>query len=94
MIIIIIDYVPGSARHVPGRKFRKIGHGYRNQFAYRIFWWVGKKRIEITWNEMHEMKWSEITWNEMKERMMNKQMNERTKRNEMKWSETEMKWNE
>ena len=81
MIIIIIDYVPGSARHVPGRKFRKIGHGYRNQFAYRIFWWVGKKRIEITWNEM-------------KERMMNKQMNERTKRNEMKWSETEMKWNE
>ena len=97
-MVYIYDYIciPGSARHVPGRKFREMGHGYtsRNQFAYRNFWWVGRKRIEITWNETHDMKWSEITWNEMKERMMNKQMYERTKQNEMKWSETKMKWNE
>ena len=29
----------------------KIGHGYRNQFAYRDCWWTGK-----TWIEMNALK--------------------------------------
>ena len=45
------DYVcniPGSARHAPGRKFRK------RDMAYRYSWWVGKKWIEMKWNAWNE----------------------------------------
>ena len=63
--------IPGSARHAPGRKFRK------RDMVYRISWWVGKRWIELKWNarnewidmiqpkwmtETNEFRWR--TWNE------------------------------
>ena len=56
------DSLPGSGRHVPGRKFRK------RDMAYRNSWWVGKKWIEMKsnawneWSDMNDLKWR--NWNE------------------------------
>ena len=38
LLLLDILSLPGSARHAPGRKFSKIGHDYRKQFAYRTCW--------------------------------------------------------
>ena len=48
--------VPGTA----WAEVSKIGHGYRNQFAYRNSWWIGKKWIEMKWHAWNE--WIEILW--------------------------------
>ena len=73
-------HIPGSARHVPGRKCRK------RDMAYGNSWWVG--RSDLKWNEIHEM--NELTWikwHEWIEMNDSKRMswNERIVMNDLTW---------
>jgi hypothetical protein len=91
LIILPNNYVDmyRSARRA-GAEVSKIGHGYRNQFAYRN-WIVGElERGELNeWVEengwMIELNWFELNW--IERNCMNEWMNERIKGNRMKWNE-------
>ena len=91
--------IPGSARHVPGRKYRK------RDMACRNSWWVGKKWTEMKWNawnewiDMNQLAW--MNWNEGIEthEMKCRNWNEWIELNEWhEWIEmnelTSMNWNE
>ena len=97
------NLIPGSAKHVPGWKFRK------RDVAYRNSWWVGKKWIEMKWgNQVTWMTWHEgiethelkrmncHEWNEWNEWNKGIEVNWLKQMNWHEWFETEskgMNWN-
>ena len=77
MSLELYQVVPGTRQ---GGSF-EMGHGYRNQFAGRNSWWVGKKWIDMEWNA-GRMKWNDMPWMNAR---INEPMNEWM--NELNWIE-------